>query len=542
MKNIQIRLSSLLLGINILLLIITISGYMLLKKNLIQNHQAKKEIVLQQIQIKTQHFFSQLLYQYTIQKKQLIQKHKEVLKYLTAQKEDPTLIPLQPIFYKLNKDLSSPHYNIYITDENLTIKNTTFQHDQGFCLSFAKDIFEKHAKEKQIGVSTPLIESSTGKFFSYTDNYIPKTKKILQLSYTYKTSTKTLMNIQSYIHKFPNIAEANSYILLNNKQVNKIDFILHKNKQGLDKVIIKNNSHVNKIFQKLQQTNLLVKKFVKDRTPYETIFFVIPNPIVKEVKLLYTLTFNESSFYATIDKLQISTASLLLLELFGIVFLLYLQKKEKLFSWQEHFLQSAMHELQTPLSVITLNNELEIFEHKDSEYTKEIQKATEVLNNSLNEIGYAILENNKEYKVEKVDLQKILKERVEYFSLIAKESHKELLFFPYEENICVIISPMELTRIIDNTISNAIKYSFTHTKIYIKVTEDGFCIENQGQSIQKRKKIFDQYYRENRTKGGFGLGLFIIKQISKKYNIAIDLYSKDETTKFCYKFGTVLCT
>jgi hypothetical protein len=55
-----------------------------------------------------------------------------------------------------------------------------------FDLSFAKDLFEQHKKNNIIGISPPIFEIYSLKFFSYSDSFLAKDdKRILQVSYTY---------------------------------------------------------------------------------------------------------------------------------------------------------------------------------------------------------------------------------------------------------------------------------------------------------------------------------------------------------------------
>ncbi len=54
----------------------------------------------------------------------ILSKHKEVLKYLETHAYDGDL---SKIYEKINEGLADKPYNIYITDENLIIKNTTFK-------------------------------------------------------------------------------------------------------------------------------------------------------------------------------------------------------------------------------------------------------------------------------------------------------------------------------------------------------------------------------------------------------------------------------
>ena len=55
--------------------------------------------------------------------------------------------------------------------------------------------------------------------------------------------------------------------------------------------------------------------------------------------------------------------------------------------------------------------------------------------------------------------------------------------------------------------------------------------------IENKEKVFNKYFRENKTVGGYGLGLSIIKDIADKYHIDIELQSDtDKGTIFTYIF------
>ena len=49
-------------------------------------------------------------------------------------------------------------------------------------------------------------------------------------------------------------------------------------------------------------------------------------------------------------------------------------------------------------------------------------------------------------------------------------------------------------------------------------------------------KIFDDFYRENSARGGFGLGLKIVKEICDKNLVIIDILSDAKETKLIYRF------
>jgi signal transduction histidine kinase len=94
---------------------------------------------------------------------------------------------------------------------------------------------------------------------------------------------------------------------------------------------------------------------------------------------------------------------------------------------------------------------------------------------------------------------------------------------------------------VDNTISNAIKYSNddSHVEINVYTVDEHIVFEviDHGVGIKDTSKIFSRYYRENEAKGGFGIGLNIVKKIIDEENILLEIKSAlGEGTRFRYTF------
>ena len=137
MKDFLPKSSTILFFTILLFLLFSFISYRLLVKNLSDDHLKNQEITFYQIQKDTNNLLTKLLYKFSTQKEVLLGKHKEVLTYLQDKFYD---IPLDEIYKKINENTSDSEYNIYITDENLIIKNTTFPADLNFDLSFAKEL------------------------------------------------------------------------------------------------------------------------------------------------------------------------------------------------------------------------------------------------------------------------------------------------------------------------------------------------------------------------------------------------------------------
>jgi signal transduction histidine kinase len=235
---------------------------------------------------------------------------------------------------------------------------------------------------------------------------------------------------------------------------------------------------------------------------------------------------------------------MLIVTILGIlsIYIVYkVRSKENRLNIQDKFIQNSMHEIKIPLSIITLNNELRELEYGKDDYSIEIDSALKILKNSYSDMNYMVLQNKNIYKIEIFNLEEILKQRINYFKSIAKANNKNIQYKIFS-NCNVRISLVELTRLIDNNISNAIKYSNRNDEIFIKLSDNILSFQNKGVLIKDTKKIFNKYYRENNIIGGHGIGLSIVKDIAKKYKIKIDVLSTKEEVKFTYTLQCYLST
>ena len=212
---------------------------------------------------------------------------------------------------------------------------------------------------------------------------------------------------------------------------------------------------------------------------------------------------------------------------------------QKANSYLDAFFNDAMHELKTPLGIIQLN--LEIL--KDKQDSKELNRslnAVKNLNIIYEDIEYLIKYRKVNYTKESLNFSTFLRDRVDMLNDLAFS--KEIKLKKYiKDNIIITINRVELQRIIDNTISNAIKYSNKNQPIEIFLDYENnyitFKVKDYGKGIKDTTKIFDRYYKENSIKGGFGIGLNIVKNICIKNSIKVECKSKlNEGSTFIYTF------
>ncbi|MEI9479523.1 MAG: HAMP domain-containing sensor histidine kinase [Deltaproteobacteria bacterium] len=108
------------------------------------------------------------------------------------------------------------------------------------------------------------------------------------------------------------------------------------------------------------------------------------------------------------------------------------------------------------------------------------------------------------------------------FKPIAEQQSKQLILEIQGDLPVVEADPSRLQKVLDNLVSNAIKYSPASTTVTLKAGKRGsdLIIEVQDEGIgispEEQKQIFDPYHRvqqDTQKYPGIGLGLAVSKQI-----------------------------
>jgi len=248
-------------------------------------------------------------------------------------------------------------------------------------------------------------------------------------------------------------------------------------------------------------------------------------------------TANEIYFFALLVILGILLMlflfSLLLLKNFSVPF-------ENMNQQLDNFIKDSMHEINTPLSIINLNSDLCINKYGENKYLQRVKSASKTLATIYDDMDYLIKQGRLKHTKTKINFSEFIKSRVDYFQEVANLKNITISI-EISPDIFYFFSKVKLQRIVDNTISNSIKYSYDKNSIEVVVKEDKqrivFSVKDYGVGIENVQKIFSRYYREDETKGGFGIGLNIVKDIIDEEDITLKIESKlKEGSIFYYTF------
>ncbi len=221
---------------------------------------------------------------------------------------------------------------------------------------------------------------------------------------------------------------------------------------------------------------------------------------------------------------------------------LHLQKS-LLFKSLKELLRKSYHELYNPLAIINTSLEMQTLKHGSNRYTDAITVASRTLQIVYDDLYYSLSSRQEQMSVLSIDLALFVQKRIEYFYYLKNSKNITIDFKVHTQNK-VQMREADLQRIVDNTLSNAIKYAKESSTVNIDIIDDGenviFQSKNSGSTIQNRDKIFKKAYREGFEQIGMGIGLEIVASICNTYKIKVDVDSKDGVTSFKYAIPKVM--
>ena len=188
---------------------------------------------------------------------------------------------------------------------------------------------------------------------------------------------------------------------------------------------------------------------------------------------------------------------------------------------QKRFITNAAHELKTPLTVISANNEMIELTNGESDLTLSINKQIVRMNNMVKNLS-ALSKIDEETNLKKTDFNLIetLDDMIESYSDSFNEKKKEIKK-DYNEEIVYSGDEGLIRQLFSIILDNALKYSktFLNVKAYKsgKKTIISFINDASKIEIGNLDKCFERFYRFDESRAsmieGSGIGLSIAKEI-----------------------------
>ena len=227
---------------------------------------------------------------------------------------------------------------------------------------------------------------------------------------------------------------------------------------------------------------------------------------------------------------------------------LYRIKKEKeLYEDKVNFFTNVAHEVRTPLTLIHAPLESLLDMNIDNKLVREyldiIDHNTQNLLSLVNQLlDFNKVTNNKVYvNWQKVDIIDLVNQVVFLFKGQTEKINKSIKVHTPEDmdSLLANVDIKEFTKIINNLISNALKYSDQLVELYIDKNDDVFRIhvKNDGKLIPKeyQEKIFEPFFRikdSNRDIIGSGIGLSLAMSLTNAHKGTLQYTTSDHANNF----------
>jgi signal transduction histidine kinase len=203
-----------------------------------------------------------------------------------------------------------------------------------------------------------------------------------------------------------------------------------------------------------------------------------------------------------------------------------LQKLDRL---KNEFMQNASHELRTPLALIRgymelmRDGEFGELPSNQQEALEVIMRQTEMLGALVEDITLSLSARARSFAKEPVSLDDLVLAGADDFRLAIERAGLRLVTEVQPELPMILGEPFYLRRVLDNLVSNAIKFTPEGGTITVRLNQDDGWIRLQvcdtgiGIPVEEQPQIFDRFYQVDgsarRKYGGMGLGLALVREI-----------------------------
>lgn len=429
-----------------------------------------------------------------------------------------------------------------------------------------KDLYtEKEFITNMSNLIPSLLRSSIYVYFPNKTDNKPYMDKLWTIDYKNKTKQKRI-NTKDYYKEFISLFDPDNKIQRDDLNSEIKDFIKedqpkstyeHNDNLNIQKIILPFQSYLNMQektghilyleFDESEAQEIIENMNIALYLVWISLFFIgslfiyiINKHIINPISLIKSKMQKKK----LIDELDLSNTNNEINSMVIIYNQLLRDLKREILSNEELleefkiFTQNTVHQVRTPVSVIKIA--LEMIQTDNKEAMLQIESSLLSMEHMYDSLSYALNQNNVVFEKQEINFSDLLNQRVALFSTIAL-AHDTKIEHDIQADIFLNLNQTEAEFLIDNNISNAIKYSTPKQPIRIRLLRASSDIillfDSIGVQIEDKNAIFERYKRADKTKKGSGLGLNIVDAICKKNNILIKVEYVDGYNRFMYLFS-----
>ena len=191
------------------------------------------------------------------------------------------------------------------------------------------------------------------------------------------------------------------------------------------------------------------------------------------------------------------------------------------------FLRGASHELKTPLTslkIVLENMQFKVGKYKDRDfYLEKCGEMVDELDAGIRELLLMSKMDSFE-KSEWIKISEVVEEALRRNQIMIAEKNLQMRIEVGEQKIW--LNRMALLMVLANLIGNAVKYAEEGGKISVQMRDGVLEIKNS-------------YRAGGNEQSGSGLGLYIVKNLLKRYGLKYEISDLEKSFSFKIDFGTL---
>jgi signal transduction histidine kinase len=233
-----------------------------------------------------------------------------------------------------------------------------------------------------------------------------------------------------------------------------------------------------------------------------------------------------------------------------------IEAKSKIDEMRKQFISDVSHELKTPIALIQGYAEGLVENVNDDEESRNFYAGV-ILDeaNKMDVLVKRLLElmkleyEDREFNNKNFDLCELINEVIRTSDVVLKENNIDIEF-KQSDPVIVFADDFYIEQVVNNYFTNAIKNvkevkGKKKIKISIKNAKDDrkyrVIVFNTGNTIDEENipRIWNRFYKldesRDRSKGGHGIGLSLVKAIMNKYNSSYGVKNKQDGVEFFFE-------
>ena len=191
------------------------------------------------------------------------------------------------------------------------------------------------------------------------------------------------------------------------------------------------------------------------------------------------------------------------------------------------FLRGASHELKTPLTslkIVLENMQFKVGKYKDRDfYLEKCGEMVDELDAGIRELLLMSKMDSFE-KSEWIKISEVVEESLRRNKIMIAEKNLQMRIEVGEQKIW--LNRTALSMVLANLIGNAVKYAEEGGRISVQMRDEELEIKNS-------------YRAGVNEQSGSGLGLYIVKNLLKRYGLKYEIWNQKKSFSFRIDFGTV---